>query len=126
MSAGLAVLGLLACEMPRQTPMPDRYANTAISEVELVSGAAATVELVFPKGYKLAPDAPHKVLVHPDIKYYRSGNQVTFRDTRDGDNAFIDVYFCESEEAAICAVHAVQIDFDASAPARASVDIPPP
>lgn len=120
------LLALVACQMPRQTPAPDRYANTDISEVDLASGVDATVELVFPRGYKLAPDAPHKVLAHPDIKYTRSGNRVTFTATRDGDNAFIDVYFCESETAAICAFHAVEVRFEDTADASASVDIPPP
>lgn len=120
-------MAYVGCTPARVTPMPERYIPEQVTQVELAAGQPATVELVFPKGYKLSPDAPHKVISDPAIHYTRSGHSLTFTDTRDGDNAFIDVYFCESETAAICAFHAVEVVFTgAGAEPQATARIPAP
>lgn len=114
-----------SCTDKRRIPIPDRYMESLILDAECAS-ERCDVELKFPAKYKLAPDAPHKILANNNIRVQREGNRIHFTEQRSDENAIVEIYYCESEEAAICAFRPLVIEFVDNGQKSIVVNIPSP
>ncbi len=111
----------------RSIERPAKYHPAMLINKKITAINNSTVQLKFPRGYKLSPDAPQKIVHHPELTFTRNENSIVFHNPTHLEKAWVEVYYCEAEEAAICAFRPVELQFDKNVSSnKTTIVIPAP